>query len=96
MFRWFMRDRTERITSLQIQTLRKVNHLMVGFNDVVAKIEELKAVEKKMADELHDVSAKLKDCMGKEIIDPAAVQAAHDALVGVISDMEQKIHSDGM
>lgn len=96
MFRWWDRDDLKDIKSLQLQTLRKVNYLMVGFNDVVAKIEELKNMEKKMAEELHDVSTKLKECMSKEQIDPAAVQAAHDALVGVITDMETKIHSDGM
>lgn len=96
MFRWWDRDDLKDIKSLQLQTLRKVNHLMVGFNDIVAKIEELKNVEKKMAEELHEVSMKLKDCMSHEMIDPAAVQAAHDALVGVITDMETKIHSDGM
>lgn len=96
MFRWWDRNDLHRIEAAQLQILRKVNYIMTGFNDLVAGIEKLKEVEARMVDELHKVRVALNECAGKEHIDPEDVKRAHDALVGVIGDMEQKLHSDGM
>lgn len=96
MFRWFMRDRAERLVSLQLQTLRKVNYLMANWNDLAAKILELKQETVKVLKTLDDVRAQLAAVLAADALDQAEVQKAHDAIAEVVADMDHKVHADGM
>jgi TATA-binding protein-associated factor Taf7 len=53
-------------------------------NDIVA----LKARTDAFVSALNDVKAQLAAALARPTVDPAEVQAAHDALSGVISEMD--------
>lgn len=96
MFRWFDRNDIKRLSILQLQTLRKVNYLMASWAEVKGYIDELKGKWAKISEELSKVHAKLDECLKKEHIDPAELDAVKGDLVSVIGDMNDHLHADGM
>lgn len=96
MFRWFMKRSLDRTELLQLQILRKVNYIMASWADIKGYIDELKGKWAKVSEDLTALHAKLDECMKKEMIDPAELEAVKGDLVNVISNMDDHLHADGM
>lgn len=96
MFRWWDRNDLHRIEAAQLQILRKVNYIMAGWAEIKAYVDDLKAKWAKVSEDLSAMHAKLDECMKKEMIDPAELDAVKVDLGKVIGDMNDHLHSDGM
>lgn len=69
---------------------------MANWNDLAAKILELKAETVKTLKTLDDVRGQLAAALAADAIDQAEIQKAHDAISEVVADMDHKVHADGM
>jgi hypothetical protein len=69
---------------------------MANWNDLAAKIIELKRETERVFAVLDDVRGRLDAVLKADMIDQVEIQKAHDAVAEVVADMDQKIHADGM
>jgi Na+/phosphate symporter len=66
------------------------------FNSIWVAIQELKADVLRLVAKYEEQTAKLKECLAKEHLDPAEVQAVHDELAALSGEIDHKLHADGM
>lgn len=94
-FRWKQPKTSplSRTEKLQLQLLRETR---MAWADVKALVDDLKGKWAKVVEDLAAVHAKLDECMAKESVDPAELEAVKNDLVSVISNMDDHLHSDGM
>lgn len=69
---------------------------MANWNDLAAKILELKQETVRVFKVLDDVRGQLAAVLAADALDQDEVQKAHDAIAGVVADMDHKIHADGV
>jgi hypothetical protein len=69
---------------------------MANWEMIKVQIAELKNETVKVLATLDMVRKQLADALAADNVDAVEIQAAHDALSGVIGDMESAVHADGM
>jgi hypothetical protein len=69
---------------------------MANWEGIKIQIAELKSETVKVLATLEMVRKQLSDVLAADNVDAVEIQAAHDALAGVIGDMESAVHADGM
>lgn len=69
---------------------------MASWAEVKGVIDELKARWAKVSEDLTAVHAKLAECLAKDAIDAAELEAAKADLANVVGEMNDHLHADGM
>lgn len=69
---------------------------MANWNDLAARILELKQETVRVFEVLDKVRGELDAALRADALDQDEVQKAHDAIAGVVADMDHKIHADGV
>jgi hypothetical protein len=69
---------------------------MANWEMIKVQIAELKSETVKVLATLEMVRKQLADTLAADSVDQVEIKAAHDALAGVIGDMESAVHADGM
>jgi hypothetical protein len=94
---FFGSQRIERKLDLAVRLIFKWRRQdMANWEMIKAQIAELKSETVKVLATLEMVRQQLADCLAADNVDQVEIQAAHDALAGVIGDMESAVHADGM
>jgi hypothetical protein len=94
---FFGSNRIERKIDLAVRLIYKWRRQdMANWEMIKVQIAELKNETVKVLATLEMVRKQLSDCLAADNVDAVEIQAAHDALAGVIGDMESAVHADGM
>lgn len=70
--------------------------IKMAWADIKGRVDELKAKYIKLDEDLMALRTKMAECMKKDAVDAAEMEAVKADLDAIISDIDDNLHADGM
>ena len=94
---WGFLHRTDERLAWIIRRLIKIEEAnMANWEMIKTDIASLKEETVRVLEVLEDVRKRLSDALNADMVDQDEIQKAHDDIAGVVADMSEKVHADGM